>query len=65
MKGLADACEAGSHENRKLTFRFSCSEPRCFTPGQRRYALSDAVEVIPLSALAAAQDLFETRNTPV
>jgi len=33
-------------------------------PGQRRYALSDAVEVLPLSALAEAQDLFETRNPP-
>lgn len=33
-------------------------------PGQRRYALSDAIEVIPLSALADAQDLFEIRNTP-
>lgn len=32
-------------------------------PGQRRYALSDAVEVVPLAALADAQDLFETRNT--
>jgi hypothetical protein len=32
-------------------------------PGQRRYALVDAVEVIPLAALAAAQDLFETKNT--
>ncbi len=33
-------------------------------PGGRRYALSDSVEAVPLAALAAAQDLFETRNDP-
>ncbi|MCC7182328.1 MAG: hypothetical protein IOMNBAOH_02529 [Rhodocyclaceae bacterium] len=32
-------------------------------PGQRRYALSDAIEVVPLAELAEAQDLFEAGNT--
>jgi uncharacterized protein len=31
-------------------------------PGQRRYALSDSVEAVPLAALADGKDLFETGN---
>lgn len=31
-------------------------------PGQRRYALSDSVEAVPLAALAGGKDLFETGN---
>lgn len=33
-------------------------------PGQRRYALSEAIEAVPLAALADGKDLFETRNNP-
>lgn len=33
-------------------------------PGQRRYALSESVEAVPLAALAYGKDLFETGNNP-